>query len=58
MKMWVRSDKCCAKLLGLLLNGRTKNMKCGQEKSILLSEELDVLNKSSGVVRNAEYNRL
>jgi len=30
------------------------NTKRGQEKSILLSEELDVLNKSPGVVRKAE----
>jgi hypothetical protein len=34
------------------------NTNCGQEKSILLSDELDVLNKSPGVVRKAEYNRL
>jgi hypothetical protein len=37
---------------------RMLNKKCGEGKSILLSEELDVLNKSSGVVRKAEYNRL
>jgi len=37
---------------------RMSNTSCRQEKSILLSEELDVLNKSPGVVRKAEYNRL